>query len=176
VNAVLAYVHDSDLRLSDRMRGWRPPRWFRVCMVCATRLGDGWLWIAIAAALAAGGGPHMRALAAGALAAGVASTLLVVLKRRFRRQRPCELAPHPLFGQIRPPDRYSFPSGHTMNAFAIATVLGLQYPALMPALALIAAAIAASRLVIGLHFASDVLAGALLGLPIGLICFLALLG
>ena len=176
MNAVLAYVHDSDLRLSGRLRGWRPPRWFRVCMVCATRLGDGWLWIAVAAALAAGGGPHTRALAAGALAAGVASTLLVVLKRRFRRQRPCELAAHPLFGHVRPPDRYSFPSGHTMNAFAIATVLGLQYPPLSPALGLLAAAIAASRIVMGLHFASDVLAGAVLGSAIGLACFVALLG
>jgi undecaprenyl-diphosphatase len=169
-------VHDSDLRLSDRLRGWRPPRWFRVCMVWATRLGDGWLWLAIAAALAAGGGPHTRALAAGALAAGVASAVLVVLKRRFRRQRPCELAPHPLFRHVRPPDRYSFPSGHTMNAFAIATVLGLQYPALSPPLGLAATAIAASRFVMGLHFASDVLAGVALGVAIGSICFLALLG
>jgi membrane-associated phospholipid phosphatase len=40
----------------------------------------------------------------------------------------------------------------------------------------VAAAIAASRLVMGLHFVSDVLAGALLGLEIGLLCFVALLG
>ena len=63
-----------------------------------------------------------------------------------------------------------------LNAFAIATVLGLQYPPLSPALGLLAAAIAASRIVMGLHFASDVLAGAVLGSAIGLACFVALLG
>lgn len=175
MNAVLAYVHDSDLRVSGRLARWSAPRWFRLCMVCATRLGDGWLWMVIALVLALGGGPHTRSLAAGAVAASMASTLLVVLKRRFRRRRPCELAPHPLFGHIRPPDRFSFPSGHTMNAFAINTVLALQYAPLSPLLGLLAASIAASRVVLGLHFVSDVLAGAILGLAIGLLSFLTLL-
>jgi undecaprenyl-diphosphatase len=170
----MAYVQDSDLRLSGRLRGWAPPRWLRIGVVCTTRLGDGWLWIAIASLLALGGGPHRHALAAGAAAAGVASTLLVVLKRRFRRRRPCELAPHPLF-HVKPPDRFSFPSGHTMNAFAIATVLALRYPPLSPALSVLAAGIGVSRVLLGLHFASDVLAGALLGLAIGLLSFLVLL-
>jgi undecaprenyl-diphosphatase len=174
VNAVLAYVQDSDLRLSGRLRGWKPPRWLRIGVVCATRLGDGWLWIAIALLLALGGGPHRHALAAGAAAAGVASTLLVVLKRRIRRRRPCELAPHPLF-HVQPPDRFSFPSGHTMNAFAIATVLALRYPPLAPVLSVLAACIGVSRVLLGLHFASDVAAGALLGLAIGLLSFLILL-
>jgi undecaprenyl-diphosphatase len=174
VNAVLAYVQDSDLRLSGRLRGWTPPRWLRVGVVCATRMGDGWLWLAIALLLALGGGPHTQALAAGAAAAGVASTLLIVLKRRFRRRRPCELAPHPLF-HVKPPDRFSFPSGHTMNAFAIATVLALRYPPLSPVLSVLAACIGVSRVLLGLHFASDVVAGAVLGLAIGLLSFLILL-
>src|SRR5262245_16453841 len=176
MNAVLAYVNDSDLKVSGRLRAWRPPRWFRIWMVAATRLGDGWVWLAIAALLAAGGGPHRRALAVGAAAASVASSTLVVLKRRFRRPRPCDLAPHPLFGDIKAPDRFSFPSGHTMNAFAINAALALQYPLLAPLLVVVAASIAASRVVLGLHFVSDVVVGALLGTCIGVGTSLLLLG
>ena len=44
--SVLAYVLASDDRLSDRVLAWRPPRWVRVWMLTATRLGDGWLWLA----------------------------------------------------------------------------------------------------------------------------------
>jgi len=174
MNAVLAYVHDSDLRFSGRLRRWAPPRWFRILMIWATRLGDGWSWGAIALLLAAGGGRHARALAAGALSAALANIAQVVLKRRFRRQRPCELAPHPLFGQIRPPDRFSFPSGHALNAFAIGIVLSLHYPPLAPLLGLLAGSIAVSRVVLGMHYVSDVLAGSVLGLAIGLLSFAAL--
>jgi undecaprenyl-diphosphatase len=173
---MLAYVHDSDLRFSGRLRRWTPPRWFRVCMIWATRLGDGWCWGLVALLLAAGGSPHSRALAASALAGGLANVAQVVLKRRFRRARPCELAPHPLFALIRPPDRYSFPSGHALNAFAIGTVLALHYPALAPLVGLLSASIAVSRVVLGLHFVSDVLAGAALGLALGLLSFLTLPG
>ena len=90
----------------------------------------------------------------------------MALKRRFRRARPCDAAPHPHF-HVRPPDAFSFPSGHTMNAFAIATALALFFPFLAPALALLAVAIGASRVVLGLHFPSDVWAGAALGTLIG---------
>lgn len=176
MNGVLAYVNDSDLRVSGRLRAWKPPRWLRIWMVTATRLGDGWAWLAIAGLLAAGGGPHHRALAVGAAAASVASSALVLLKRRFRRPRPCDLAPHPSFGEIKAPDRFSFPSGHAMNAFAINTALALQYPLLAPLLGVVAASIAASRVVLGLHFVSDVVVGALLGIGIGLATSLWLLG
>ena len=54
-----------------------------------------------------------------------------------------------------------------MNAFAVATVLALRFPALSPALLLLAASIGASRVVLGLHFASDVWAGAALGALLG---------
>jgi undecaprenyl-diphosphatase len=54
-----------------------------------------------------------------------------------------------------------------MNAFAIATVLALRFPALWPGLLLLAASIGASRVVLGLHFASDVWAGAALGVFLG---------
>jgi undecaprenyl-diphosphatase len=178
MNAILHLahvVHDSDLRVTGRVYAWRPAPWICALTVGTTRLGDGWAWLAVACLLAAGGRAYHRTLAVAAIAGALASIVFTVLKRRIRRPRPCDLAQHPVF-QVLPPDRFSFPSGHTINAFAITTVLALQWPLFSPALALLAAGIGASRVLLGLHYVSDVLAGAVLGILIGLsvgIAFLA---
>jgi undecaprenyl-diphosphatase len=181
MNAVLAFVNASDDRISGRVRCWMPPRWIRWWMLSATRLGDGWLWLAIAFALLDGAGRWRRVLAAAALAASVANILLVIVKRVFRRRRPCDLAPHPAFQvtasrflRYVPSDRFSFPSGHSANAFALATVLSLTFPWTAPVALSVAASVAASRVILGLHFVSDVVAGSLLGFSVGAGCYLAL--
>lgn len=175
MNAVIAYVSASDLHVSGRLREWRPPRWVRVWMLAATRLGDGWLCSVLALCLSWRGGFAHEVLATAALAAGLASTLLVSLKRRVRRPRPCEQARFPHF-DVAAPDRWSFPSGHAMNAFAVCTVLALAFPSLALPMLATAASIAASRVVLGLHFLSDVLVGSLLGALIGAATYAALLG
>jgi len=173
VNALLAYVYQSDDRLDGRVCSWVPPRWFRVWMRWATRLADGWLWLCLAAILLAAGGPRLQALAEGAIAAAGANVLLVFLKRRFRRPRPCEVRLHPLFADVKPPDPFSFPSGHSMNACSVCMVMALHFPILAPLLALLAASIAASRVVLGMHYVSDVVAGSALGILVGgLTCLL----
>jgi undecaprenyl-diphosphatase len=140
-------------------------------MITATRLGDGSLWVTAGLVLVVGGGACHRALGAAALATGIANLALVLLKRRVRRKRPCDYRPHSHF-DIRPfahfpSDRFSFPSGHALNAFTIGTVLALSFPTLSPGIVLVAASVAASRVVLGLHFLSDVLAGVALGTLIG---------
>jgi len=166
MNALLTYVTESDFRLSGRVCAWCPPRWFRSWMVGASRLGDGWLWLLAAALLGADG--RFRLLSATALAAALANVSLVVLKRRFCRPRP---RPHQAFG-IAPPshfafDRFSFPSGHSLNAFALCAVLSPAFPLLVPLLGLLAGSVAASRVVLGLHYLSDVLVGTLVGALLG---------
>jgi undecaprenyl-diphosphatase len=167
MNALLAFVNDSDFRVSGRVRGWSPPRWFRLWMRGATRVADRWLWPALALVLGAAGQTGREALLAGAAAAMVANVVLVLLKRGVKRRRPCEEAPHPLFLDLKPPDPFSFPSGHSMNAFAVGTVLALQFPAGAPAFALLAGSIAASRVVLGMHYVSDVIVGSAIGVLLG---------
>ena len=176
--SVLAQVLASDDRLLGRLLEWRVPRWVRVWMRTASRLGDGWLWLATALWLAVAGARGQRVLAAAVLAAAIANALQVCVKRRVRRPRPCERVRsrdfdvHPLAWFAS--DRFSFPSGHALNAFAIGSVIALSFPAAaLPVLAL-AASVAASRVIFGLHWLSDVLAGALVGLAIGTAVWLAL--
>jgi undecaprenyl-diphosphatase len=70
-----------------------------------------------------------------------------------------------------PPDKYSFPSGHSITAFAIAISIGFFYPQLQLCLLFIALLIAASRIILGMHFLSDVLAGSAIGVVLGLVSF-----
>jgi undecaprenyl-diphosphatase len=176
--SVLGYVVASDCRLSDRMLDWTPPRWFRFWMLSATRLGDGWLWLSAAVVLVARGSECQRTLAAAALSAVLANIVLVLVKRRVRRPRPGDVAgpgsPAPTLRYL-PSDRYSFPSGHSLNAFALASVLAPCFPAMAGPLLLVAANVAASRVVLGRHFLSDVLAGSALGVLIGTFAFLVFL-
>jgi undecaprenyl-diphosphatase len=179
VNTVLAYVNDSDLRVAFRLNGWAPPAWFRTWMMLAKRLGDGWLWAAGGLLFLAGGPSRPRNLLAAALAAALANAAIVLLKRRFRRARPSESGPHPAFGVGRPEcfafDEFSFPSGHTLNAFTVATLVALQFPLLAPVVVVAASSVGVSRIVMGLHYLSDVLVGAILGTTIGSGAYFALL-
>jgi undecaprenyl-diphosphatase len=100
------------------------------------------------------------------LAVGAGIALFLELKRAFRRKRPCELEPH-CWADLLPPDQFSFPSGHTITAFAVAVALAEFYPEMLPGLFFCAASVAASRVVLGMHFLSDVVAGAALGATLG---------
>jgi undecaprenyl-diphosphatase len=163
-------IQSSDKRLMIRVHRWSAPRWFRIFMICATRLGDGWLWYAIGVGLVFFGGPsRFLAIGSAGCAALFGILLFRVLKRVSKRQRPCELEPH-CWSMTQPPDEFSFPSGHTITAFAVAVVLGSFYPHLELGLLAAATSIAASRIILGMHFLSDVLAGTAIGILVGLCC------
>ena len=115
-----------DHAVMRRVNRWAAPRWFRVWMLAATRAGDGWLWAAIGLSLLALSDADERfaAVAAATSAALLSTVLFLVLKRLINRRRPCELEPH-CWAELDPPDAYSFPSGHTMVAFAVALPVSL---------------------------------------------------
>lgn len=128
-----------------------------------SRLGDGMFWYALMAALALFGGDAGRGAALHLAAVGVVSLLLYkALKRWTRRPRPCA-ADLRIRARVAPLDEFSFPSGHTLHAVAF-TIVALWYvPALAWLLIPFAASVAASRVVLGLHYPSDVLAATGLG-------------
>lgn len=110
-----------------------------------------------------GGYPAVEGLPRAALLAFILSTLLVhLIKKRVKRLRPVA------YTEVRflaPVTRHgSFPSGHTATSFALALVVAWYFPAWAPALFLLAAVIGYSRVYVGLHFLSDVVAAAVIGL------------
>lgn len=162
-----------DHHLMRRANNWEAPRWVRFYVVSSTRGGDGWLWYAMGVAiLAFGGGSRFAALGAAGVAAMLSILLFVWLKRFARRPRPCQIERH-CWATLLPPDQFSFPSGHTMTAFAVAIPLMLFYPTLTIGLLFCALSIALSRILLGMHFLSDVLAGALIGTVLGYLGYLA---
>jgi undecaprenyl-diphosphatase len=169
--AVWNQINSNDHRLMRRVHRWRAPRWFRILMILATRGGDGWLWYALGAILYFYGGSHRFAAIGSAASASVAGILIFrALKKTSRRKRPCEIEPH-CWASILPPDKYSFPSGHSITAFAVALSIGLFYPDLTPYLLTVAFLIASSRIILGMHFLSDVIAGSAIGVVLGITAF-----
>jgi undecaprenyl-diphosphatase len=161
------FIQSRDHRLMRRMNRWSAPTWIRMWMVAATRGGDGWLWYGLLLMLALFGGPdRFRAIGAGVAAAAAGILLFLWLKRLAGRRRPCHIEPH-CWATLLPPDQFSFPSGHTITAFAMAVSVSSFYPALLPLLLFLAVSIGISRIVLSMHFLSDVLAGAAIGSLLG---------
>lgn len=123
-----------------------------------SRTGDGPLYAVLAALLWWQGGAERELVKLALLTFAFELPLYLLLKNLLKRQRPVGL---PVF--ITPSDRYSLPSGHTAAAFLMATVLAASFPLWAPLLFVWAALVGASRLLLGVHYLSDLVAGALLG-------------
>jgi len=168
---VWGFIETRDHRLMRRVNRWRAPRWIRIWMIVATRCGDGWLWYALGGILLARGGPsRFIAVGSAALAVGTGICVFKLLKHASHRPRPCQLERH-CWSTMLPPDQFSFPSGHSITAFAIALCIGGFYPQLFDFLIVAAICIAASRIILGMHFLSDVIAGSAIGAALGYWCF-----
>lgn len=91
--------------------------------------------------------------------------LYLILKKYFKRQRPCDFFIN-FSSHIHPSDKFSLPSGHTAAAFLMASLLANFYPSIAPLVYSWACFIGLSRVLLGVHYPSDIFAGALLGLTI----------
>ncbi len=144
-----------------RSRGWR---WLALALAHS---GDGYLWLP-ALALAAWLAPEpWRARAWQALLVlGVVAVVVTLLKHLVRRPRPQS----PWGSLYRKTDPHAFPSGHAARGAALMALAWMWWPG-WPALGMTlwALALAWSRLAIGVHYPSDVLAGFLLGVLIAVL-------
>jgi membrane-associated phospholipid phosphatase len=102
-----------------------------------------------------------------AVSVGIGSLIVALMKETIDRPRPAHADPS-IETAVGTPGSPSFPSGHTATAFAAAAVVGAFYPRLRWPLYGLAALVGLSRIYLGVHFALDVAAGAILGLSIGL--------
>ena len=152
-----------EARFCLRCNRWLARRALAQFFGAISRLGDGVFWYTLMLAIALFGGAAGRIAAlhmaiTGLLAAG----LYRLLKRWTRRPRPFR-SHSEIIAHVPPLDEFSFPSGHTLHA-ACFTILALAYfPLLAVLLVPFALLVAASRVVLGLHYPSDVIAASVIG-------------
>ena len=139
----------------------------RTLFALISRLGDGVFWYVLMAALVLADGMDGLRASAHMAATGVAAlTLYKALKRWTRRPRPFRQHDG-IVAHIPPLDEFSFPSGHTLHAVSFTTVALAWLPWLWPLLLPFTALVAVSRVMLGLHYPSDVLVAIALGCGIG---------
>ena len=146
------------------------PLWQRF-FAAISRMGDGALWGVLGISLLLlGGTAGQRCALHMAIAAAISLTLYKLCKRYACRPRPCASL-RELHVCVAPLDEGSFPSGHTLHAVLFSAVIVAHFPEAAVALVPFVVLTALSRVVLGLHYPSDVLGGAALGAAVAILSF-----
>lgn len=156
-----------DARLSSRLRVAERPGPLRTLSILFAHSGDSWFWaIALLSIWFSGGASAKQWAVVQFVGISSLAALVLVVKFSVKRQRP-----EGDWGEIyRNTDPHSFPSGHAARAFLIAVLAsGLGSVGLAAVLWVWAPLVALARVAMGVHYLSDILAGAILGIVFGLI-------
>ncbi len=167
--AILNRLQRYDLQLLDRIFRQGERRMAIPLARAVSRSGDGYLHLLVPLMLWLAQFPGHRALAALlTLALAIERALYFALKNSLKRRRPEEAVPG-FRSLITASDRFSFPSGHSSGAFLLATALAVTCGSAAGAIYLWAAGVALSRVLLGVHFPGDTVAGALMGSGVALL-------
>jgi membrane-associated phospholipid phosphatase len=160
----LRTILEWDARLSEKMRVAERPGALRAIAVLFAHSGDSWFWwVALLIGWFYSNSAWKQWEVAEFVGIGVLAALVMMIKFRVRRKRP-----EGEWGSIyRNTDPHSFPSGHAARAFLIAVVASALAPAWLAILLWVwAPLVSIARVAMGVHYISDVVAGAILGVVI----------
>jgi undecaprenyl-diphosphatase len=138
----------------------------RLCRYIS-KTADGLLYLILGVWLFWDRGIHDSLLQTLILAFIIERPLYFVIKNGFKRNRPQEVLKN-FRSVITPSDQFSFPSGHTSAACMMATVLAYFFPGFLVGLYIWVALVGFSRVVLGVHFPTDTVMGAVLGFGSGI--------
>ncbi len=163
---------DVDTALCALFNGYsRSPRFCSLFRL-ASRLGDGIFWYVLMAMLPVVAGFDGLVAATHMAAASLAGLgVYTMLKSRIGRERPYAMHGELISCAMPPLDRYSFPSGHTLHAVCFSSIACVYLPVLAWVLVPFTLLVALSRMILGLHYPTDVLAGALIGAVLAALSF-----
>lgn len=165
-NALLARIGAVDDAVDRWFDRYRRPALDPLFYGLSSSADHALLWIAIGALRAARRGEPTIALRFGAALGAESALTNGLIKLAFRRIRPASAPPGPLPYGLHRPRTSAFPSGHATSAFMAATLFS-EGTGAAPAYFTLASLVAASRVYVRMHHASDTVAGALLGLVLG---------
>ena len=159
----IAYFNDVEGNLCLRINRLSHKAWIRRFFSVISKLGDGGFWALMALAMYLLRGSRALPLIAQMAATGSVGIILYkLLKNRLVRERPY-VNHHDILCGTAPLDKYSFPSGHTLHAVSFTILLWSFEPLMLMIAAPFAILVAASRVILGLHYPSDVIVGAAIG-------------
>ncbi|WP_448553890.1 phosphatase PAP2 family protein [Thalassotalea montiporae] len=158
---VLNDMYQYDLRILRWCVKSRYHQKFISCVRAVSRTGDGYMQVLLPVFIAIGS-QSLNFFLLALFAFAIERPIYFILKNILKRRRPPDIVPN-FSCLVQPSDKFSFPSGHTMAAFLLAGLVVSELGLIALPIYFWASAVGASRVILGVHFPSDILAGATLG-------------